>query len=252
MSYILLFVNSRINFPNVIKEIIVKRTWALVLAAAILASGCILDNSGDKKDSTEGPKVIGDLTMGGGVFYIESEGYALAEFGTFHGTDPYEGARVFVNGIEMHGSMGIFSNAAPIPTSAVANGNPVHIAIYALGDSVVHDIALPQTPSLVNPAANATLTAGQQMTVQINYPGSHQFISMALTNQDNVALAVETQEQQLTVTVPGSKLPNAGACTLTAIASNASGPIPSNFDINNQYVLFTVSAMTLRQVTFVR
>ena len=230
-----------------------KRAWALALAGVMtLTAGCILDNTKSDTDTSKEPSSIKDLTMGGGVFYLKNEGYALAEFGMFFKTTPYEHARVFVNGIELKNSMGIFTNDATIPPERIANGKPVRIAVYALGDSVVHELPLPETPVIISPAENAALTVGMDITVEIDYPGDHQFISMALTNQDNVALAVETQEKKLTVVVPGSKLPHEGQCLFTAIASNASGPIPKDFDINKQYVIFTVSAMTLRQVTFTK
>jgi hypothetical protein len=235
------------------EEWIMKRAWTLVLAGVVtITAGCILDNSKSDTDSSKEPSVIKDLTMGGGVVYFKSEGYALAEFGTFFNSNPYEKARVFVNGLELKNSMGTFLNEIPIPPERIANGKPVRITVYALGDSVVHEIPLPEAPVVVRPAENEVLTVGKDATFEIDYPGSHQFISMALTNQDSVAIAVETQETRLTVPVPGAKLPNEGTCQLTAVASNASGPIPKDIDLNKQYIIFTVSTVTLMQVTFAK
>lgn len=228
-----------------------KRAVILVLAGMVmLAAGCILGDSGTNSNDSNEPTRIADLSIGGGVFYFKSAGYALAQFGTFFGSAPYENARVFVNGLELNNNKGIFTNEAPILSGLIENGKPVRIAVYAFGDSVVHEIALPQTPVIVSPAENTVLAVGKDATIEINYPGSHQFISMALTNQDNVAMAVETQETKLTLNVPGAKLPNEGTCQLTAMATNASGPIPTNIDLNNQYKIFTVSSLAIREVTF--
>lgn len=227
-----------------------KRAVALALAGMmVLAAGCVLDDESDKKDTAEVTS-IGELSLGGGVFYFKSEGYGLAEFGAFYGTTPYENARVFVNGLELQNKMGIFSNAQPLTAAFIDNGKPVRIAVYALGDSVVHSIALPAAPVIQRPAENAQLTVGDSLTVEIDYPGDHQYISMAFDNQDRVAAAFETHEKKLTLAVSGSKIITEGKSLLTAMASNASGPIPPNVDLTKQYKVFLVSTLVVREVNF--
>jgi hypothetical protein len=219
----------------------------------VFAGGCLLDDSDDKSDTTKEPTSIGELTMGGGVFYLRDEGYAFAEFGTFFDNLPYDKARVFVNGLELKNSGGIFTNDVQIPPALIVTGKPVRMVVYALGDSSVHEVALPEQPSIVKPLKDAQLATGKDFDLEIDYPGEHRVISMALTNQDNVALAVETNEKKLTMTVPGSKLNYAGECLLTAVSTNTSGEIPEgDFNLNKQYVLFTVSSMVMRTVTFAK
>lgn len=226
-----------------------KRFLALVLAGAMaLSAGCILDSDDDSKDDTDAAR-IGELTMGGGVFYFPQENYALAQFGVFDGSLPFENARVFVNGLELQNQMGVFSNAQPITESLVNAGSPVRIAVYAFGDSVVKTLALPPAPVIRQPAAGTELTVGKDLTIQIEYPGNHQIVSMTLGKQADVATAVETSETLLTVPVPGNRITTAGASMLTAISSNASGPVPQNFNINNQYSIFLASTVTTQTYT---
>ena len=229
-----------------------KRFIAVILAGMmLLAAGCLTDSSNDdsKKDS---PTKISQLSMGGGVLYFKQDGYGIAQFGTFYGSDPYENTKVFVNGIELQNNLGIFSNAQPLTPALIDNGKAIHIAVYALGDSVTHDIAMPQPPVIIRPAANAQLTVGDSLYVGINYPGAHQIVSMALSNQDNVAGAMETTQENWIFGISGSKIKNAGESTITAGSANASGPIPDNFDINKQYTVFLVSSVVSRTVNFVK
>jgi len=226
--------------------------FGIIAGFLVFAGGCVFDDSKDDSDSSKEPQSISELTVGGGVFYIKDEGYAFAEFGAFFNSLPYDKARVFVNGLEMKNTGGIFTNEAQIPSSLIVNGKPVRMVVYALGDSVVHEVPLPESPSIVRPLENVQLAAGKDLTLEIDYPGSHQIISMAMTNQDNVAMAVETQEKKLTVNIPGAKLPNGGDCLFTAVSTNTSGEIPEDFDVNKQYVLFTASTMAVRTLTFTK
>ncbi len=226
--------------------------FAVVAGLLVFAGGCLTDGS-KNSDTAKEPASIGELTMGGGVFYLKDEGYAFAEFGTFFDNLPYDKARVFVNGLELKNSGGIFTNDAQIPPALVVTGKPIRMVVYALGDSSVHEVALPESPLIVRPAKDIQIAAGNDLVMEIDYPGSHRVISMALTNQDNVAMAVETQEKKLTVTIPGSKLPNAGDCRLTAVSMNTSGDLPQgDFNLNKQYVLFTVSSLVIRTLTFTK
>ncbi|MHB9028393.1 MAG: hypothetical protein ACYC9O_06460, partial [Candidatus Latescibacterota bacterium] len=182
-----------------------KRMLMLALAGMmVLTAGCVLDDESGKKDTEEATS-IRELSMGGGVFYFRNEGYALAQFGTFYGATPYENAKVLVNGLELQNKMGLFSNAQPLTAAFIDNGQPIRIAVYALGDSVVHSIALPQAPVIQKPAENAQLTVGDSLTVEIDYPGDHQFISMAFDNQDKLAIAAETNEKTFRLPIPGSR-----------------------------------------------
>lgn len=228
-----------------------KRMFAVVLAgAALLTAGCITDdsNSGSRKDPATS---ISQLTMGGGVFYFKQAGYGSAQFGTFYGTEPYENAKVFVNGLELRNSLGMFSNVEPLSPALIDNGKPIHIAVYALGDSVTHDIPLPESPVFVIPAENARLTVGDSLYVGISYPGAHQIVSMALSNQDNVYGAMETAQKDFTFVVSGAKIKNTGPSTITAASANTSGAIPEDFDMNRQYKVFLVSTVASRAVNFV-
>lgn len=229
-----------------------KKVFATILAGvALLAAGCLTDDSG-KSESKDPATSISQLSMGGGVFYFSQQEYGIAQFGTFYGSEPYENAKVFVNGLELVNNMGIFSNAQPLTPALIGNGKPVHIAVYALGDSVVHDIALPEPPVIVSPSENAQLAVGDSLYVKIRYPGAHQIVSMALRNQDNVAGAMETTQQDLTFIVDDAKIKNTGESTITAASANASGPMPKNFNIDTQYTVFLVSSVTSRPVTFVQ
>jgi hypothetical protein len=227
-----------------------KRIIPLALAGMmVLTGGCVFDEDSGK-DDTGKVTSIGELSLGGGVFYFKNEGYAIAEFGAFYGNTPYENARVFVNGLELQNKMGIFTNVQPLATAFIDNGQPVRIAVYALGDSVVHSLVLPHAPVIQKPLENAQLAVGDSLTVEIDYPGDHQFISMAFDNQDKVVAAFETNEKKLTLAVSGSKIITAGKSNLTAMASNASGPIPQNVDLTKQYKVFLVSTLAVRVVTF--
>ncbi len=229
-----------------------KFALALVLTVtALMGTGCILDENGGNSDDKTAASRISDLTMGGGVFFFPKEGYAIAQFGTFNGTDPFEDARVFVNGVELQNQSGRFSNAQPLDASLIDTGSPVRVAVYALGDSVVHSISLPEAPSILRPEEGAQLAVGDSLLIEIDYPGPHQIVSMSLSNQANVATAVETSQTRLTLPVPGSYITAAGESILTAISSNASGDIPSEFDINDQYRIFLVSTVVNCTVTFV-
>jgi hypothetical protein len=194
---------------------------------------------------------ISQLSMGGGVFYFKQAGYGVAQFGTFYGTEPFENAKVFVNGLELRNALGLFSNVDPLTPALLDNGKPVHIAVYALGDSVTHDIALPESPVFVHPSEDAQLTVGDSLYVGVSYPGAHQIVSMAVSNQDDVYWAAETPQKDFTLSIGGAMLKNAGASTITAASANTSGSIPENFDMNKQYKVFLVSSVASRAVTFV-
>lgn len=229
-----------------------KRVFMVVLAGmALLAAGCITDIS-DNDGKKDTPTKISQLSMGGGVFYFKKEGYGVAQFGTFYGTDPYENAKMFVNGLELQNNLGIFSNTQPLTSALIDTGKAIHLAVYALGDSVVKDIALPEPPVISKPLENAQLTVGDSLYVGISYPGTHQIISMALSKQDDIAGAMETSREDVVFAISGAKIINAGESTITAISANASGPIPSNFNINNQYTVFLVGSATSRVVNFVK
>jgi hypothetical protein len=143
-----------------------KRVFAVALAGmALLAAGCITDDSGSGTVKKDPATSISQLSMGGGVFYFKQAGYGVAQFGTFYGTEPFENAKVFVNGLELRNALGMFSNVDPLTPALLDNGKPVHIAVYALGDSVTHDIALPESPVFVHPSEDAQLTVGDSLYV---------------------------------------------------------------------------------------
>ena len=74
---------------------------------------------------------------------------------------------------------------------------------------------------------------------------------MTLTNQDNVAVGLESAEKKMTVMIPGNLLPNAGTSMLSAFSVQTLDEIPKNFTPNQEYSFFFVSTVAIRSVEFV-
>ena len=230
-----------------------KRLLLLLLITALFICGCILGDS-DKDNETIGTiNNINQLTMGGGVFIFREQGFGLAHFGTFNEIYPYEDATVYVNGIQLANNSGIHSNTNPLSIEALTTGQSLRIAVYALGDSVVSDLTIPEDPVIVKPEEGATVYAGDSLYVEVGFPGDHQFIAITLIDQEAFAVGDETETPNtlLFFTIPGEKLPNAGTFSLNAYSLNMSAEkIPNNFDMNKQYEMFLVASVVFRDIEF--
>ena len=228
---------------------LLKRLVIILSIATLFLSGCILEDS-DRDKSEKEPKMLKDLSMGGGVFIFSNEGYGLAQIGTFFDLLPYEEATVYVNGVEMENKSGLHSNAEQLSIDLLTSKNTIRIAVYAFGDSLIEEIPVPETPVILKPEEGTTAIVGEELLVEIDFPGEHRYISMALTNQDNVAVGLESAEEKMTVKIPGEMLPNAGTSMLSALSVQTVNEIPKNFNPNKDYTLFFVTTVAIRTVEF--
>lgn len=216
--------------------------------AVITAGGCVFDNNSD--NDGEEPLTIGDVNMGGGVFFIEGQG-GTVQIGTFDKNLAPVDAKVFVDGIELVQDGAIHSNTVGFPFDEVAADGMVRIVVYALGDSSVNVISVPDFPVIVKPESGATPAVGADLDVEIGYPGGHQYIAYTILEQDNFATGVETTQTLLQQTIPGSMLMNAGAANVNAYSIATGSDIPDEFNFNNQYEIFLTGAVTQRHIEFV-
>ena len=226
-----------------------KQLLVLLTAASLVIGGCVLGES--DSSGTKEAKEITDLSMGGGVFVFSGQGYGLAQMGTFFDSMPYEDAVVYVNGIKLKNKSGLHSNDGPLSLDQLSPGKTARIVVYALGDSVVREIPIPETPIIVKPEDGVKATVGKELLVEIDFPGEHKYLSMTLTNQKNVAVGLETAEKKMTVKIPGDMLPNAGTSMLSAFSVQTLDDIPTDFDPNQEYSFFFVSTAAIRSVEFV-
>lgn len=226
----------------------IRRMMTVFLAVALLAGGCVFDD--DNNDDSKKPSSIDELTVGGYVFVFDEEGYGLSQVITLKGDNPYQDATVFVNGIELVNNFGIHMNQTPLPLDKLKTPNGIRIAVYALGDSIVNTIAVPEMPVIETPAADATLTVGEAMPFRIGYPGAHNYIAFTILSQ-NVTYGVETDKTLVEGELPGSTLQNGGIQELKAYSVNVSGPIPDEgIVLTNPQELFLVASVVTRNLTF--
>jgi len=225
-----------------------KKLFAFVLVTLLVfVAGCIFnDNDDDEKNLIS----IEQLSVGGGVFLVMEEGYGFAEFGTFDGIKPYTEASVYVNGIMLSKQGGIHTNLELIPVEQLTTGETIKVVVYALGDSIVRELTIPQTPVINKPELGVVQNAGDSLLVEIEYLGDHQLIAMTLSNQEPIAIGFQSSEQKMTVIIPGEKLPNATMSILTAYSANTSGEIPDNFSIEGQFETFLVATVATSPVQF--
>ncbi|MBA7652374.1 hypothetical protein ES703_60204 [subsurface metagenome] len=230
-----------------------KRLFPVFLIGVLFIGGCIFgdDDSGD--DIKDKITSINELTMGGGVFIFKEQGFGLAQIATFFGKVPYEDATVYINGVQLSNNMGIHTNIEQLSVDTLTSGPTLKIAVYALGDSVVHNLTIPENPVIEKPGEGAVVTAGDSLYMEIAYPGAHQYIAMSLIGPEDVAFGTVTSSTLLKITIEGEKLPNVGTFPLNAYSVNTSDIIPeSGFNINNQYELFLVAAVAVRNIEFVK
>ena len=228
-----------------------KRLFPVFLIGVLFIGGCIFgDDDGEEK--VKELNNINQLTMGGGVFIFREQGFGMAQIGTFNEIIPYEDATVYVNGIQLANNMGIHTNIEQLSIEQLTSEPTLRIAVYALGDSLVHDLTIPENPVIVKPEEGAVVTAGDSLYVEIGYPGEHQYIAMNIMEQENVVFGAETSSTLLKTTIEGEKLPNVGTFPLTAYSMNASGkiPNPNNININRNFEVFFVIAATVRNIEF--
>ena len=232
----------------------IKKLFLSFCIVALLTGGCIVGDS-DKDDPNIGKiNNINQLTMGGGVFIFREQGFGMAQFGTFNEIEPYEEATVYINGIELANNSGIHSNAAPLSIEALTTGHSLRIAVYALGDSVVSDLAIPEDPVIVKPEEDASVHAGDSLYVEVGFPGEHNYIAVTLIDQEDFAFGDETEKPNtlLSFTIPGTKLPNTGTFPFNAYSINMSADkIPNNFNMNKQYEMFLIASVVFRDIEFI-
>jgi len=216
----------------------------------LFLGGCVLDtgNEESKKDEVTG---IDQLTMGGGIFIFREQGFGMAQVGVFHGDDIYEDASIFVNGKKLANNMGIHSNAEPMVLDDIPPGSTLRIAVYALGDSVVHELTVPEDPIIVKPEEGTVVALGDSMDIEIAFPGKHKYIAFTLIDH-GISFVNETDLSLVKLTIPGGKMVKTGKFPLNAYSINTSGRFPDveGFDINKQYEVFLVAAVTVRNVEF--
>ena len=227
--------------------------WSLVLIVLSIAmmavSGCIFD-----EDSDDGvvAKTIDELAIGGVLFVIPGENLAQVQIGTFDGIDPFEDAVAYVNGVELVTLSGFHFNDAVMTSTGFPTGSTVRLAVYALGDSAVSTVVVPETPVIVSPAADDAPVVGEDLDVEITFPGAHQVISFNLTGQEPVNYAAETAETKATVSIPGTLLPNVIPSVLTAYSVNTSVESPGDVDISaDRFNYFLVASIAARTIDFV-
>ena len=220
--------------------------WVLLVIMACI-SGCIFDEDDEKDEVTS----IDQLTVGGGVFIVSDQGYAFSQIGVFYGSSPYEDAEVFINGVQLTGIGGIYSEVEPLSIENMNSGESLRISVYARGDSLVNELIIPDDPVIVEPEEGTVATVGDSMYVKIGFPGDHRYIAMTMTGQEGVAVGLETSDTYMVIPISGEKLSNTGTSLLSAYSINTSGDIPESFDVQNQYEIFLVASIALRQIEFV-
>jgi len=227
-----------------------KKISMVLVVLGLFLGGCVLDtgDDGSKKDEVSS---VDQLTMGGGVFIFRERDFGIAQMGVFHGDDIYEDASVFVNGKKLANNMGIHSNAEPMDPGDISPGSTLRIAVYALGDSVVHELTVPDDPVIVKPEEETVVAPGDSMDIEIAFPGKHKYIAFTLIDQ-GISFVNETDLSLVKVTIPSGKMVKTGKFPLNAYSINTSGRFPDvdDFNINKQYEVFLVAAVTVRNVEF--
>ena len=221
----------------------------LTFALSIVFGGCLLDSGGSEKVEDKVTS-ISELSMGGGVFFFPSDGFGMAQIATSHADNPFEDARVTVDGIELVNNLGLHSNGGLLPYETITADGIVRIVVYALGDSVVKELPVPEEPVIAAPAEGAKATAGDDLDVEIGYPGVHRYVAMTLIEQDGFAFGLETDNTRISLTIPGGKLPNTGRFQMIAYSINTSGAMPDSFDIEKQYEVFLTASVSVRDIEF--
>ncbi len=231
-----------------------KRWLFLLTVAAVVLfvfGGCVLDGDDDDDDNADKAASFADISMGGGVFLFPSKGVGMAQIGTFHDGEVFDDARVYIDGIPLGANLGFHSNDTLLPYDEIAADGVVRIAVHAFGDSVVHELNVPEEPVISVPAEGARAVVGQPVDVEIGFPGAHRYISVTLIDQDGFAFGLETDRTKLAMTIPAEKIIETGIFPMNAYSITTSGEIPDSFDFESQYDVFLVASVATREVQFV-
>ena len=231
----------------------VKRLLILFIVTALSLGGCILDDDSGSSTSDSVASSIEDISMGGGVILFGEQGYGLAQMGTFFNQLPFEDVTIYVNGIELLNQAGLHSNAGQLSLDMLKANETIKIAVYAFGDSVVSEIPIPETPVITSPDRDITAKVGEDLPLEISFPGSPKYFSIALSNQENLVVGGEPQGETWAGAIPGTAIKNAGDSQLIASAIEIPGDmqIPESFNPDGNYSIFFVSAVALRNIEFV-
>ena len=222
-----------------------------VLFTGLVVTGCILDEFNEDNDSDKSTVTIDDITVGGGVFTIEQDDEAFAAFYTFHDGIIYEDATIAVNGIELMNESGFHKNAEMIPAAAIPPGGPVDIELRALGTTKVTTIVMPETPVIEEPSpALTSFRTGCDLSISALYPGTHRYIGMTLSNQDDIAVGFETDKTTMQALIDGEKLPNTGVSILRCFSSNSPSALSDNIDDLTSESNLLASAVAYRLIPF--
>ena len=221
----------------------------VLLTAMMSVGGCIFD---EKDDDGVVAITIDDLAIGGALFVIPGENLALVQIGTFDGIEPFDDAVVYMNGVELISLAGFHSSDTVLSSAGFPVGSTVRFAMYALGDSVVSTVVVPEAPVIVSPAADASPVAGEDLALDIAYPGAHQVITFDLAGQNSPPFAQETSETVARTTIPGEMLPNPIPSVLSAYSVNTSVGSPGDVDISaDRFNYFLVASIAARTINFV-
>ena len=231
----------------------VKRLLILLSVTALLLSGCILDDDSGSSTSDKVATSINEISMGGGVILFGEQGYGLAQMGTFFDMLPFEETTIYVNGIELKNQAGLHSNEEQLSLDLLRSNETIKVAVYAFGDSVVTDIPIPEAPVISVPEGGITAKVGEDLPLEISFPGAPKYYSIALSNQENVIVGGEPQGEKWAGAIPGSAITQAVSSQLIASAIEIPDDveIPDNFNPDGNYSIFFVSAVALRNIEFV-
>ena len=238
----------------------------VLLTAMMSAGGCIFD---EKDDDGVVAITMDDFAIGGVLFVIPGENLAQVQIGTFDGIEPFDDAVVYLSGekddhrsinaterprygVELVSLAGFHFNDSILSSDGFPEGSTVRFAVYALGDSVVSTVVVPGTPVISSPAADAEPVVGEDLALELAYPGAHQVISFDLAGQNVPPFAQETSETAANTTIPGNMLPNPIPSILSAYSVNTSVDSPDDVDISaDRFSYFLVASITARTINFV-
>jgi len=131
-------------------------------------AGCLTDSDDGDKSSIDS---IDQLNMGGSLFVFREQGFAMSQFGTFDGTDVFDDAWIFVNGVKLNNNNGIYTKLQYLSDVEYTPGSSVKIAVYAFGDSVVKDVIVPESPLILEPAGDISSSLSDALLVNAAFPG---------------------------------------------------------------------------------
>jgi len=231
----------------------IRKFLVLLLAGSLLFAGCVLDDDDDDDDGDIlNVTSIDQLSIGGYIFVLPEVEYGLAEFIILEGDDMYDEAVVFINGVPLASNGGVHTNATPLALDGLSAGSTVHVSVYAAGDSVTHDIVVPEQPIIEDPAAGTIHSINTDMNFTIAYPGEHDYVAFSLLDQDVPAWGAETGQTQVSGVIDGEQLPNIGDIQMNAYSANTSGVIPEGgIDLADPQNVVLVASIASRIIKFV-